>query len=57
MQNSFDSSLGAPTSGRRAASDAASAILATNDAATNVDNVAIFAKFMKKAEETAQASI
>ena len=42
---------------RRAARQDVRTVEATNAAAANVDNVAIFAKFMKKAEDTAQASI
>ncbi|MBB5391371.1 MULTISPECIES: hypothetical protein [unclassified Herbaspirillum] len=57
MQNSFDSSVNTRGQIRRAASDAASTVRATNEAATDVDNVNVFAKFMKKAEETAQAAI
>ncbi|MBP0597330.1 hypothetical protein J8I26_04390 [Herbaspirillum sp. LeCh32-8] len=57
LQNTFDSSPSLRLPGRRAASQAAHAVAATNAAAADVDNVAIFAKFMKKAEDTAQASI
>jgi len=57
MQNSFESSANLRGQVRRAASDAARTVRATNDAATDVDNVSVFAKFMKKAEETAQAAI
>ena len=57
MQNSFESSTGMLSQARRGASKAVETVLAGNEASTNVDNVAVFAKFMKKAEETAQAAI
>lgn len=42
---------------RRGAGDAASLIREADKAKANVDNVAIFAKIIKKAEENAQASM
>lgn len=37
--------------------DALTSIKAANDAKTNVDNVGIFTKLIKKAEENAQAAL
>ena len=57
LPNTSDAPISQRLSVRRAASQAVRTVEATNAAAANVDNVAIFAKFMKKAEDTAQASI
>ncbi|WP_296556148.1 hypothetical protein [Pigmentiphaga sp.] len=42
---------------RRGAGDSVSLIREADKAKANVDNVAIFAKIIKKAEENAQASL